>query len=196
MGDLLYENKKYIVYCKKLICDEIEVEQPAVNTVPYASVAVQDALLPQGTITYSGVFPINFLQNAPNSAVGFVNNANGLIYLDANEPFAREGAYLITWKIRMACDNITEPVSIGNGEIAALRVRDGESNVIYNRGGIGGYYASKPGISGPNSVYVTMCGSFVANLLYGDGIGLQALNILNTNQYKYNLSFTASFVNL
>lgn len=193
MSELLYENKKYIVYCKKLICDELEVDAPTPDSIPFASIYRQDGLIPTGGY-YSGVFPINVIGSSSNTASGFVNDDTGLIRLDETAPNAKEGTYLINWKLSLAVDNLNNPLSVGNGEAAILLIRDGQ-NSVYTRQGIGGYYASKPAFEGQCSIYNNMSGSFVLNLQFGDRIGLQALNIVASDQYKYNLAFTITYFN-
>ena len=193
---IFFPNDYYTIYCHKIVADEIDIIQPEPNTVPYASIYTQDALLPTGA-SYSGVFPINSIGSGSNISVGFKNNANGNIELDQENQYAKEGSYHINWSVALACDNITNNLSIGNGEIALLVTTPSQPNAIYGRQGIGSNgYASKPGLAGANSRYVTISGSTVVNLSYGQTIGVQALSIINDNQYKYNITFTATYVNI
>ena len=162
------------------------------NTNPYASIYVLDATLPIGVSYYSGVFNINVLGSGDNIGTGFVNDAGGLLTLDTTNLNGKQGNYLINYTLSLTCDNITSSAGIGIGEVAILKIRDG--NTIYGRRGIGGYYANKPPYTGASSIYNTITGSVITDLKFGDKIGLQALNILITNQYKYNLSYTISYL--
>ena len=157
-----------------------------------ASVYVLDATLPLTNAYFSGVLPINVLGTGESYAFGFVNDANGLIKLD-KDLNGKEGRYLINYTISLAVDNIASALGLNQGEVAILKV-NGAGNTIYGRHGTGGYYANKPAVAGSSSIYVNISGSAIVELKFGEFIGLQALNMLLTNAYKYNISFTANWI--
>lgn len=199
-----FDNKTYykstlgtsIVYCPPNSDFEIldndtstAIQQPQC----LASIYILDGILSLNNQYFSGVFPINVIGSGNNIANGFSNDGSGLIKLD-KDLNGKEGKYLINYDLSLAIDNIASNLGLNQGEVAILKTNPVDGNKIFNRIGTGGYYANKPALAGASSIYVNKNSSAIIDLNFGDLIGIQALNMLLTNQYKYNLAFTATYI--